>query len=467
MHLDCKYSATNPQTSQQTGYTLEYGDKSQIAPDRLVTKTIQVCDQTGEVLESHTLYCKKDDDGHPENPYQGSVSKWFHYSLRFTYGLDYDYSTNLINELFSTNDNRTVRILVNLTDWTPEIAADGRYYYVHMHSVSEANNLDPALFIARLGLMPQGTKISWLTAPKWAMDDPDDPDSLEVSNIDDVAIQVEVPGQAPVTFKAADYENRLANHLSNFTFGYPNEEMKNVFDTNLGQLPDLNKFIHNGSDDEEKPAPIWIVKPNIGLAGYSFGWLSFDNNPESSSLKTMVLVRTDPQPVSQSIICQDKDGQRLNSTELTGQITNLYEKAGSFNANDLTDAIKRLIPAGYHLVRVDGFNGQDIQYGPNLSPIVVVVEKNYGEPGDDLDYDLPELEIPDSKPEEKPTQPQKPAEVDKTENTGKVNLLPNKATGSQTLPQTGDQPAQTIGLAGLALATMSVLLGFGYQRKRK
>lgn len=395
---------------KNTDYSIVYGDKDKIPSDDLHTRVLEIRDKdTGEVLAKHTIHYSS--ETFSDNVVRNIVN-WYDLNFIASYGLDYnDYKQYY--DLDSDEKNKTVTIEVSQKYWQPELKDPLSYDYLdrcHLHTASEENNVDPALFLQKSGLMPKDTEVTWTVAPKWGISDPEYP-RLQVTNPDEVALQVKVPGQEAVVIKGTDQEGWLLDMLNNLTFGDPQAELKNVINTPLGELPNPDDLILKPGDYEEDP--VWGINPNIGRAGFSYGWLALNgdkNNNYIGSGRTMVIVRTDPLAVKQQINYVDEDGNQLASTGADGKIYSLYTVPDSFKASDLAALIDGHIPAGYEIA--DGFSYPgDIVYSKDLKPIVVKLVKKQTNPTDPKKDPEEQPTTPEEKPttpEDKPTIPEQP-----------------------------------------------------------
>ncbi len=495
---------------KNTDYSIVYGDKDKIPDDKLKTKVLEIYDEdTGEVLDRQTFYFGGEPD---DDVYVNNVKRFFGYNLVSSYGLDFD-SFWRDWELKFDDENALIKIPVSQKDWQPEVV-DSWYSntYCRLHAVSNDNNVDPALFLQKSGLMPKGTKVSWSVAPDW--DSLGSYTSPILNNPDKIAMLVEIPGQDPVTIKGTDNDNRLNNALTALALDYPDSEFTNVIVTQLGELQNADKLVIKPGEFLDE-LPIWGIKPNVGRAGFSYGWIALNvddgyhyYNPSIDYNKTMVIVRTDPLSVKQQINYVDEDGNQLASTGADGKIYSLYTVPDSFKASDLASLIDGHIPAGYEIA--DGFSYPgDIVYSKDLKPIVVkLVKQNSNNPTDPQKDPEDKPTTPEEKPstpEDKPTTteqpvvpeiPEVPAEpadpeipavpedpetpvepgmpvspLAPTENAHvaepvKVAKKAQAAPQAAKLPQTGDKAsslAQVLGLVSLAAAG---LLGLFLTKKR-
>lgn len=383
----------------------------------------------------------------------------------------------------------------------------------------DRDHIDPHVLLQRVSEIPEDAEVSWDEKPVWkdVVDEWGD-HNFELQNADAVTIKVKL-GDKEITLTSYDGLDSLLEALP-----YADRtKIEKLTETTLGKEIDPNNVVkvepddentendEDNEDNEDNPQPVWMIKPNIGRAGYSFAWINTLGNDEDSTGKAMILVYTAPKNVTQKIVYHDVAEHDPNKTvgdavTLPGKVTSLYTKRVVFT-DDLNKTINDHVPEGYKLTADYKYPGTikvDDNFG--LVDLVVPVEKNkpvtppdHGgtDPEDPKDPEGPTDPVtpptnpqdPSKDPEEKPTTPDKekpttpettpevPNEEPTDPNSPGVpaetpsnpaapgqaadSALPGKGDAAK-LPQTGEETnaGSLIGLLSLAVAGVLSLLAF-------
>lgn len=468
--------------TDDTGKSIEYGKQTDDY------KIVEFYDEdTGEVLERHKFYQKRDEDGYFVYSDLSNFGSVFKNKIEGQYGLSEDdltkasvqYDTKKwhpytgFDDFASDNTLKTLRIPIKRSHdesekWTPQLAKAGHLgdLYFNTKTFADKDGNNALMLLDNLGAMPEGTKAEWINSPKFDEEGNiliqyDDND--EVLPQYNVKFRVTVPGQTPVDFELTSQNetgSTLESLLEYVTHRSVPADMKNIFETTLGTLPDLNKGGNIIQYKDYKPE--WLIKPNINRAGYSFGWLGFydpeDDNEDGghnfSSENAMVLVHTKPITVTKNIVYRDvKTNEQVgDAIPLSGKLSSLYTKQIVFSKDDLTSKISEpkdyKFDDSFDLNKINDIrylkdfelNTEDAEAGPanflvlaaksgadadtiNLDDLIVPVKKDGGtNPKDPTDPKDPPKDPegptdpvtpptnpqdPSKDPEEKPTTPDK------------------------------------------------------------
>lgn len=113
------------------------------------------------------------------------------------------------------------------------------------------------------------------------------------TNKDDIAIEVDIPGKAPVILKNQELREvcRIASVDDNSPI------FKSSLTTYVGETPDAQSaVVKYTSDDPDTPETFaWTIKPNVTWLGYSYAWLNF-NGSQWFPVLVHVLAKPAPQP---------------------------------------------------------------------------------------------------------------------------------------------------------------------------
>lgn len=112
-------------------------------------------------------------------------------------------------------------------------------------------------------------------------------------NKDDIAIEVDIPGQSPVILKGQELSD--ACRISAGADYIP--VLKSSLTTYVGETPDAQSAVVKYTPDApDSPANFtWTVKPNVTRPGYSYAWLGF-NGSQWFPVLVHVLAKSAPQP---------------------------------------------------------------------------------------------------------------------------------------------------------------------------
>lgn len=287
--------------AKESDYATIYGDPASIPASDRVQLVIRFYDlATKKVVETDIIYMKRGDDGQQNaasDTIQNLEENYAHYGEPGLAGrLGYEMvDSGGLNSLDYTSNN-VVTVLVKPSQdaqkpYITNMNVDDQYLRYDI----ENGNLDPAIFIGNIGTLPAGTTVKWLVAPKWDLtkDDEGAYQNPYPINKDDIAIEVDIPGQAPVTLKGQELSD--ACRISAFADYVP--VLKSSLTTYVGETPDVQSAVVKYTpDDPDSPATFtWTVKPNVTRPGYSYAWLGF-NGSQWFPVLVHVLAKPAPQP---------------------------------------------------------------------------------------------------------------------------------------------------------------------------
>ncbi|WP_242363838.1 Rib/alpha-like domain-containing protein [Limosilactobacillus antri] len=287
--------------AKESDYATVYGDPASIPASDRVQTVIRFYDlATGKVVETDIIYMKRD-DADQQNATSDTIQYLEENYARYAEPglpgrLGYEMvNSGRLNSLDYTSNN-VVTVLVKPSQDTqkPYITDPNDNQYLR-YDIENGNNLDPAIFIGNIGTLPAGTTVKWLVAPKWDLtkDSRGMYENPYPTNQDDIAIEVDIPGKAPVILKGQELSD--ACRISSFDDNTP--ILKSSLTTYVGEIPDAQSAVAKYTpDDPDTPATFkWTVKPNVTRPGYSYAWLGF-NGSQWFPVLVQVLAKPAPKP---------------------------------------------------------------------------------------------------------------------------------------------------------------------------
>lgn len=288
--------------AKESDYATIYGDPASIPASDRVQTVIRFYDlTTGKVVETDIIYMKRGDEDQQiatSDTIQYLEENYARYAdpgLAGRLGYEMVDSGGLNSLDYTSNKVVTVLVKPSQDAQKPYIAnlnADDQYLRYDI----ENGNLDPAIFIGNIGTLPAGTTVKWLVAPKWDLtkDDRGTYQNPYSTNQDDIEIEVDIPGKAPVVLKGQELSDVC--RISSFDDNTP--ILKSSLTTYVGETPDVQSAVakYTPDDDSDTPATFkWTVKPNVTWPGYSYAWLNFSGSQWFPVL-VHVLAKSAPQP---------------------------------------------------------------------------------------------------------------------------------------------------------------------------
>ncbi|WP_407366075.1 LPXTG cell wall anchor domain-containing protein [Limosilactobacillus oris] len=286
--------------AKESDYATIYGDPASIPASDRVQTVIRFYDlTTGKVVETDIIYMKRGDDDQQiatSDTIQYLEENYARYAepgLTGRLGYEMVDSGGLNSLDYTSNNVVTVLIKPSQDTQKPYITDPNDNQYLRYDI--ENGNLDPAIFIGNIGTLPAGTTVKWLVAPKWDLtkDDRGMYENPYPTNKDDIAIEVDIPGKAPVILK--NQELREVCPIASVDDNSP--IFKSSLTTYVGETPDAQStVVKYTSDDPDTPETFaWTIKPNVTWPGYSYAWLNF-NGSQWFPVLVHVLAKPAPQP---------------------------------------------------------------------------------------------------------------------------------------------------------------------------
>lgn len=285
--------------AKESDYATVYGDPATIPASDRVQELIRFYDlATKKGVETDIIYVKRGDND--QLTMAADVINYLQQNYG-QYGQPGRLGYSIVNSdglnSFNYTNNQVATVLVKPSQDTqePYIVDPNNVSQELRYDIENGNNLDPAIFIGNLGTLPAGTTVKWLVAPKWDLtkDSRGMYENPYPTNKDDIAIEVDVPGQAPVTLKGEELSE--ACRISSFDDNTP--ILKSSLTTYAGETPDVQSAVAKYTpDDLDTPATFtWTVKPNVTRPGYSYAWLNF-NGSQWFPVLVHVLAKLAPKP---------------------------------------------------------------------------------------------------------------------------------------------------------------------------